>query len=661
MSSLAIGIDLGTTFSAVAHVNQHGVPEILPNTHGDRITPSIILFEGDDIVIGIEAQRNAVAYPEQVVQFVKRHMGDNDFHFFYRGKNWNAVELSSLILRDLKKGAEARLRKTVKQAVVTVPAYFGDKERRATIAAGEMAGLEVLKIINEPTAAAVAYGINHLGSERRCLVFDLGGGTFDVTIIIIEGNSIRVRSTAGDHQLGGKDWDDRLIKHLADKFKKEYNMDPLEDALATHELRGRCVSAKLTLTMRPEVKIDFRYKGRPLRTTVTREEFEGLTADLLARTEEMTRYALQEANFSIDDIDTVLLVGGSTRMPMVRKRIREMFNREPSTEINPDECVALGAALTAALTAAHQQGQKPPVDVSTHDVSGHSLGMVAYKDGNLSNTHIIKRNTPIPCERKKEHFTTTHPGQSMIDLWLLQGERKDPLACNELGHFEFYGIPARPAGQSQISITYRYNENGIVEVEATDMMTGKLLSHRLSADRYTLKDLKKNKIPAHIAVIVDCSGSMYGEPMEAARIAIRRFTDQLLKPNRTMAIFAHPGAAKPVVVTSNPNDVYPILGNLIPIGDSAIQRALMLARKALKDRGGIYIIVSDGKVENEEPIRKECERIRKFGGRVFTIGVGPAVEKDFLLQLCATPKDYFDAYEAVDISHALVNIVTDIS
>jgi molecular chaperone DnaK len=492
-------------------------------------------------------------------------------------------------------------------------------------------------------------------------VFDLGGGTFDVTIIVIDGNSIRVRSTAGDHQLGGKDWDDRLIDHVAKAFQKEFGINPLEDAFASHELRGRCVSAKLTLTMRPEVKLDFRYQGRPLRITVTRNEFENLTADLLSRTEEMTRFALQEAKFNIDDIDTVLLVGGSTRMPMVRSRIREIFKKEPSTEINPDECVALGAALTAALAAAHKQGQKSPIDIKTHDVSGHSLGMVVYKNGELFNTPIIRRNTPIPCEKTKEHFTTTHPGQSMIDLWLVQGERKEPLACNVLGHFEFFGIPPRPAGQSQIAVTYRYNENGIVEVEATDMVTGKLLSHRLSADRYNLHDLQKGKIPAHMAVIVDCSGSMFGEPMEAARIAIRRFTEQLLKPYRTMAIFTHPGSAKPMVASSNPNDIYPVLGNLIPIGDSGLQRALLIARKSLKDRGGLYIVISDGKLENQEGILKECDRIRRQGGRIFCIGVGPAVEKDFLTQLCATEKDYFDAYEAVDISHALVNIVTDIS
>jgi len=347
---------------------------------------------------------------------------------------------------------------------------------------------------------------------------------------------------------------------------------------------------------------------------------------------------------------------------MVRRRIREIFQKEPSTEINPDECVSLGAALTAALIAAQKAGQKPPTDIRTHDVAGHSLGMVVYKNGQMYNTPIIRRNTPIPCEKTKETFVTTHPGQSMIDLWLVQGEKRDPSVCNVLGHFEFFGIPPRPAQQSKISVTYRYNANGIVEVEATDTLTGKLLSHRLAADRYPINDVIQNKIPAHIAVIVDSSGSMYGEPMEAARIAIRRFTEQVLKPYRTMAIFASPGSPKPIAGPGNsPNQFYSALSGLLAIGDTAIQKAIFAARKTLKDRGGIYVLVSDGKFDDPDAVQKECERVRRQGGRIFVIGVGPAAEKDVLRQLCATERDYFDAYQTIDISHALINIVTDIS
>ena len=331
MSSQAIGIDLGTTFSAVAYVNQHGVPEILPNPHGDRTTPSVILFDNDQIIVGTEAEKNAVAYAGQVAQFVKRHMGDPGYRFQYKNKSRTAVELSAIILQELKKHAQNRLGQNIEYAVITVPAYFGQKERKATIEAGELAGLKVLKIINEPTAAAVAYGLNHRGSRKRCLVYDLGGGTFDVTIIEIQNSSIRVRSTEGDPHLGGKDWDERLMAYVSEQFQKTYpDEGPLSEQLIQHDLRSRCTSAKLALTQRPEIRLDIQYKNKPLRLTITREKFEELTKDLLDRTLEKTKLALQEAKYTINDIDTVLLVGGSTKMPMVRRNIREIFQKEPS-------------------------------------------------------------------------------------------------------------------------------------------------------------------------------------------------------------------------------------------------------------------------------------------------------------------------------------------
>ena len=249
----------------------------------------------------------------------------------------------------------------------------------------------------------------------------------------------------------------------------------------------------------------------------------------------------------------------------------------------------------------------------------------------------------------------------MMDLWLVQGEKRDPLSCNVLGHFEFYGIPPRPALDSKLSVTYRYNANGIVEVEATDLVDSKMLSHRISADRYTLKDVLNDQIPAHIAVIVDSSGSMYGEPMDAARIAVKRFVESSLKPYRTMALFSYPGSGRPNAGPGNdPNQFITAVDGLIPIGESSLHKSLFVARKGLKDRGGIYVIVSDGKVDDTEAVLKECERIRKQGGRIFTIGVGPAVDKTFLKELCAAEKDYFDAFQSLDISHALINIVTEI-
>ena len=532
-SSRAVGIDLGTTFSAIAHVNRHGVPEILHNAEGDRITPSVVLFDGDEVIVGNYAKQSAVVYPEQVVEFIKRHIGDADFYFEYRNENYSPERISSFILAKLKHDAELRLGHRIDQAVVTVPAYFNDHQRQATLKAGELAGLRVLKLINEPTAAAFAYGLNNADSNKRVLVFDLGGGTFDVTICQIDGRDINVNATNGDHQLGGKDWDDALIRYAAECFEEKHGMDPLEDLAAYHDLRQKCVSAKISLTRRPKVNLFYDYKGKIMRLEVTRSKFEDLTSGLMRRAELLTDDVLLDASLDRNAIDTVLLAGGSTRMPMVRAMLKKMFARAPATDINPDECVALGAALTAALEAARLSGEKPDIDIRTHDVTSHSLGMVVFRESQLHNSRIISKNTRIPCEQTRDNYVTTHDGQTTMDLWLVQGENEDPLECNVLGHFEFYGIPPRPAGESRLAVTYRYNANGIVEVEAMDLRSGQTLAHRLAAGHITLEDLARNRIPMQMALIMDCSGSMYGQSIDDAKTAARSFVERSLQPGPT--------------------------------------------------------------------------------------------------------------------------------
>jgi len=378
MTTRAVGIDLGTTFSAIAHVNKHGVPEILHNAEGDRITPSVILFDEDEVIVGNYAKQSAVVYPEQVVEFVKRYMGDPDFTFLYRDEVYTPERLSSFILAKLKHDAELRLGHRIEEAVITVPAYFGDAQRQATLRAGQAAGLNVLKLINEPTAAAFAYGLNNIDKAQgsRILVFDLGGGTFDTTLIEIQGRDINVLATTGDHQLGGKDWDDALIQYAAERFREKHNMDPLEDPAAYHDLRQKCVSAKISLTRRPKVNLFYDYGGKILRLEIDRARFEDLTSGLLRRCDALTTDLLEEAGIDADSVDTVLLAGGSTRMPMVRDLLKRKFAKAPATDINPDECVALGAALTAALESARLSGEQSNIDIRTYDVTSHSLGMV---------------------------------------------------------------------------------------------------------------------------------------------------------------------------------------------------------------------------------------------------------------------------------------------
>jgi molecular chaperone DnaK len=662
MSTTAVGIDLGTTFSAIAYVNKHGVPEILHNAEGDRITPSVVLFDGDEIIVGNYAKQAAVAFPNQVVEFVKRHMGDDNYSFKYRNQEYSPEQLSSYILAKLKHDAELRLGEKIEEAVITVPAYFADKHRRATMRAGELAGLRVLKLINEPTAAAFAYGLANAGRSMRCMVFDLGGGTFDVTVVNIEGRDITVSATAGDSMLGGKDFDDALISYAADEFKKKHGIDPLEDPAAAHDLRQKCVSAKLSLSRRPKVNLFYDYQGRILRLEVPRERFEDLTKTLVQRCEAKVREVLEESRSRPDEVDTVLLSGGSTRMPMVRRLITDVFQRDPSTDINPDECVALGAALTAALESARLSGQKPPTDLRTHDVTSHSLGMVVYKDGALHNSPIIRRNSRIPCERTRDDYVTTHNSQTSMDLWLVQGEETDPLQCSVLGHFEFYGIHPRAAGDSRLAVTFRYNSNGIVEVEAMDVTTGQTLAHRLATAQTSLEDIALNRVPMHLALIMDCSGSMYGTNIIEARKAARAFVGRTLAAQRSLAVVAFPGGLKSGL-TDERLRIEAAIDSLTPIGSTPMHQGLATARDALKGKAGVqrvYLLLTDGHPDDPAATVAEATRIKRLGGRVITVGVGRQVQRDFLEALCSLPTDYHHCNESIELEGTFINLATEL-
>jgi len=664
MTTGAVGIDLGTTFSAIAYVNQHGVPEILPNAEGDRITASVILFDDDDQkYVGNFAEQAASVYPDQVVQFVKRHMGETDWKFTFKGQDYSPEQISAYILAKLKAAAEMRVGHTVDQAVITVPAYFNDVQRRATMRAGELAGLKVLKLINEPTAAAFAYGLNHTGKDLRVLVYDLGGGTFDVTLVDIEGTEMNVVATDGDHKLGGKDFDDRLMEHVAEAFREKHGIDPLTDAINRAELRHRCTSAKKSLTKRPSCNVFHDFEGKPLRLPITRETFEELTADLIDRTRTLTQAVLHEANITPDSVDVVLLAGGSTRMPMVRNMLRDLFGKPPATDINPDEAIALGAAMMAAIEAAELAGEESPIDLRSSDVTSHSLGMVVYRDQSLHNSKIIGRNTRIPAEKTREDYSTTHDGQTTIDLWLVQGEDPDPLKCAVLGHFEFYGIPPRPAGKARLSVTYRYNSNGIVEVEAMDLETGQILPHRLAGGQVTLEDLAANRAPMQVALVMDCSGSMYGDNIKAAKGAARGFVERTLaSPNRQVAVVAFPGGVKSTP-TADAERLNWAIDSLTPIGSTPMSEGLGDARNLLRPRAGVqrvFVVMTDGHPDDPDGTVAEIHRLRTSGARIITIGVGAQVEQDFLASLASGPQDYHFCNEAIELEGTFINLATEL-
>ncbi len=486
-----VGIDLGTTFSAIAYINEFGMAEIIPNSEGERLTPSVILFDDENVIVGTLAKQNAVAMPDRIVEYVKREMGKSitEYSREFSGKIYSANMLSSLILQKLKNDAEIYLGDHIFDVVITVPAYFNEFQRAATVEAGKLAELNVLRIINEPTSAALAFGVHKADRDQMVIVFDLGGGTFDITIMEIKGKKIRMIATNGDHMLGGKEWDDEIIKYIARVYEEEYGIDPLEDLQAYQDLQLKSVQAKIVLSSRPKTQILFGYKGKQLKVELTEEKFRELTVNHLERCKTLMEIVLSEAQLKPSQINTVLLTGGSTRMPMIRGMLRNFFGSEPNASVNPDEVVALGAAIQGAMLQrdkgiASANVVKMLGGITSHDVNSHSLGIVVIsKDGALRNSIIIPKNTIIPTRKNRTDYTTIYNNQTELSIYLVQGEDGDPHYCTLLGAYEFYDIPPRPAGKTQFDISLEYNLNGMVEVEVRDVLTRKLLPKRITIFR----------------------------------------------------------------------------------------------------------------------------------------------------------------------------------
>ena len=462
-----IGIDLGTTNSVVAVV-EGGEPVIIPNAEGSRTTPSVVGFtkEGERLV-GQSARRQAVTNPDRTIVSVKRRMG-TDWKIHIDGKDYTAPEISAMILQKLKADAEAYLGGPVKKAVITVPAYFTDAQRQATKDAGRIAGLEVLRIINEPTAAALAYGLDK-EQDQTILVFDLGGGTFDVSILELGDGVFEVKATSGNNHLGGDDFDQRIIDWIAEEFRKEHGIDLRQDRMALQRLRQAAEKAKIELSGITQTTINepFISAGPAgpihLEMTLTRAKFNELTRDLVEATLGPTRQALQDAGLQPHQVDKVILVGGSTRIPAVQEAIRDLIGKEPHKGINPDECVALGAAIQGAVLAGEVK------DILLVDVTPLSLGIETL--GGVF-TKLIERNTAIPTS-KSEIFSTAADNQTSVEIHVLQGER--PMAADNvtLGRFQLTGIPPAPRGVPRIEVTFDIDVNGIVHVSAKDLGTGR--------------------------------------------------------------------------------------------------------------------------------------------------------------------------------------------
>ena len=466
--SKVIGIDLGTTNSCVA-VLENGEPQIIANSEGMRTTPSVVAFtKGGERIVGEPAKRQAVTNADNTVISIKTHMG-TDYKVNIEGKSYTPQEISAIILQKLKADAESYLGQQVKEAVITVPAYFTDAQRQATKDAGRIAGLEVKRIINEPTAAALAYGMDKLDQDKKILVFDLGGGTFDVSILEIGDGTFEVLATAGNNRLGGDDFDKVIIDYLAEEFKKAEGVDLREDNMALQRLKEAAEKAKkeLSSTMSSNINLPFitatASGPKHMNIDLSRAKFDELTHHLVEKTMEPTKRALADAGLSVSEIDDVLLVGGSTRIPAVQEAVKKFIGRDPHKGINPDECVAAGAAIQAGVLTGEVN------DLLLLDVTPLSLGIETM--GNVM-TKIIERNTTIPT-KKSQVFSTAADNQTAVDIHVLQGERSMAYDNTTLGRFQLSEIPPAPRGIPQIEVTFDIDANGIVHVTAKDLGTGK--------------------------------------------------------------------------------------------------------------------------------------------------------------------------------------------
>jgi molecular chaperone DnaK len=652
---LAVGIDLGTTNSAIARVDEHGRPAIIPNRERSAVTPSVVCFAGGEILVGDAAKDMQDVGTAPVAAFFKRQMGDPQFVFHAHGVDYSATDLSSIVLRKLKADAEAHFRATVTHAVITVPAYFRDAERQATIAAGTSAGFEVMQVVNEPTAAAVAYGLARSASPARILVYDLGGGTFDVTLLDLAHDEIRVRSSDGDHRLGGRDWDDRIVQFLATRFQEEFGIDPLSDRGGLSDLLIQAELAKKKLTAVDATPLSLTCQGRRGRYTLDRATFEAITADLLERTASLTTHVLSDLRLEPADVDGVLLVGGSTRMPMVHRFVQKVFGRPPMTAVNVDEAVALGAAVVAAERAASiQQASTFSLRgaVKTIDVTNHSLGMIAVNADRSAyvNSVILPKNATIPCaETRPYQHRTRRRGENTIEVFMTQGEVETPTAVSYLGLYTVHDVPHAPSGVTVVEITYRYDASGTVQVSARAKGTSEAL--RVTVDPLPpdvparFDGAPQAGVSEHVTAYLafDVSGSMSGEPMNEAKKAARGFLEHTDLSHCSVGVMAFSDSVATKLHASQNARAIGRAIDALAVGETGgangaqpFDDALALL-ESVKGRS-VLVALTDGVWSDQATATSRARACHAAGIEVIAIGFGGA-DRDFLRSIASSDED----------------------
>lgn len=675
--SAFIGIDLGTTFSAAARIGDDGRPVIITNAEGEKITPSVIWFGSDPPTVGRLAKDEQRAGATEIAAFFKRAMGDPNYRLTFGGRDYDPVDLSTLVLRKIKADCEAALRQLVTHAVITVPAYFNNRQREATMEAGTRAGLKVLRIINEPTSAALAYGVQHSGQVETCLVYDLGGGTFDVTVVRISPQEITVLATDGDHELGGKDWDDRVARFLGTRFRDEHGFDPLDQIASFQDLLVQCEQAKQQLSTRTTVNVSLDFNGTRGSYELTREKFEDLTVDLMERTQRLTEQVLSDSGLTWRELTCTLLVGGSTRLPMVRTYVERMSGKPPRTGINVDEAVALGAAVQAALDmqAITKKVRALPGARRIQDVMSHSLGVVTESpDGSrFINSRIIEKNKSIPANMKRPYqLRTRGRGENVLEVYVTQGESDDPTACTILGKYRFTDI-THVGGKDMavIDITYVYDQNGVVSVGATERSTGKSLPMTVEPLPDDMSWLSQppaqQKTTPHLTVYLafDLSGSMSGTPLHEAQKAAREFVDQIDLAHNSVGLIAFADECETSVAACQ--DARQLNRGIkqLSIGSVGIGNDTDPFRHAQRlfqnvDDPRFLLVLADGRWSDQAAAVRAARACHAEGIEIISIGFGGA-DRDFLAEIATTSLGSFHTTLAglVETFSTIAQAITD--
>lgn len=662
---IRVGIDLGTTFSSIARIDkQTGKPVIIKNSFDSPITPTVLCFERDgNILFGEDAKNMQAIGDENAVAFFKRSMGKDAFTIDILGKSYNATDLSAIFLKKLKEEAEAQIGESIDAAVITVPAYFTHKERSATIEAGKRAGLEVIAIINEPTAAAFAYGLNERGDEQRVLIYDLGGGTFDVTIAKINRDEIDILGSDGDYELGGKDWDDCIARFIVSEFLDRYGLDLSSDQAMAESLLVTAESVKKQLTSRDVVNIPITYGDIRGNIEITEEIFESISQFLIGTTKDVTERLMSSLKLSWGDIDGVILVGGSTRMRMIHDYIIEMSGKRPLSGVNVDEAVALGAAIRANITDKGQTlpaiggglfGKKKTGSIAVQgakavsDVTAHSLGMISISpDGKrYINSKIIEKNSKIPASSTRAFSFRTRAKNNELEVYVLQGELERPLDNTVINKYVIRKIEKTNPPKSIINVTYHYTSNGVIEVSAVQQETNKRLPVRIEpvpTDMSWTDGSPKEQAggavsDAEVILAIDLSGSMSGEPIRKAQQAMEDFVNQMDSDYTKIGIVAFADSVRSVLPPVNDfsrviSAIHKLDGVNVGYGTGA--EPFTAAHSMLKYGDVRYIVVlTDGQWFNTDKAIKAAKLCHKDNVEVMALGFGNA-DHNFLKQIAS--------------------------